>query len=138
MADNRLRKRKAAASEKPPLLRYMGFCGIDDSVSPIHLHLVSAAYPWVEWGILFRTDKEGQPRYPTFSWVEKFTSAKNLKQPLNVAGHLCGDRCQQLLDGDYSFISVLQSLEIKRIQINATEANAVVIDEQKFPSYRES
>ena len=57
---------------------------------------------------------------------------------MNVAGHLCGDRCQQLLDGDFAFISVLQSLGIRRIQINATVANAVIIDELKFPSYRES
>jgi hypothetical protein len=45
-----------------PDLRYMGFCGVDDSVSSLALSLISEHYPWVEWGILFRSDKEGQPR----------------------------------------------------------------------------
>jgi hypothetical protein len=45
-------------------LRYMGFCGVDDSVvNPELLHLISLHYPWVEWGILFRPDLEGTPRY---------------------------------------------------------------------------
>jgi hypothetical protein len=45
-------------------LRYMGFCGVDDSVvNPELVHLISLHYPWVEWGILFRPDLEGTPRY---------------------------------------------------------------------------
>lgn len=54
------------------LLRFLGFCGVDDSVSATHLRLISKAFPWVEWGILFRADKEGSPRYPTWKWVENF------------------------------------------------------------------
>ena len=40
-------------------LRLMGFCGVDDSISAEHLQMISIHYPWVEWGILFRPDKEG-------------------------------------------------------------------------------
>ena len=61
------------------VFRYMGFCGVDDSVSPHLLHLLSAAYPWIEWGILFRSDLEGQPRYPTWEWTISFTEP-NSKQ----------------------------------------------------------
>lgn len=44
-------------------LRYMGFCGVDDSVvNQELLHLLSLHYSWIEWGILFRPDLEGTPR----------------------------------------------------------------------------
>mgnify|MGYP006876835108 FL=1 len=43
-------------------LTCVGFCGPDDSVDPRLLAAISQRYPWVEWGILFRDDKEGQPR----------------------------------------------------------------------------
>eukprot|EP01032_Pedospumella_encystans_P039078 gene39078-44302_t len=46
-------------------MRVIGFCGMDDSVSPDLLALVSSRYPWVEWGVLFRNDLEGTPRYPS-------------------------------------------------------------------------
>ena len=35
-------------------LRAMGFCGVDDSVNPSLLQLISSKYSWVEWGALFR------------------------------------------------------------------------------------
>ena len=45
---------KKARSTK---LRLVGFCGADDSVHPHFLGLISQAYPFVEFGILFRPDK---------------------------------------------------------------------------------
>lgn len=38
-------------------LRKLGFCGADDSVSPRMLGLICQAYPFVEFGVLFRPDK---------------------------------------------------------------------------------
>lgn len=38
-------------------LRKLGFCGADDSVSPNALALIFNAYPFVEFGVLFRPDK---------------------------------------------------------------------------------
>ena len=40
-------------------LRYLGLCGIDDSVNLDHIAMLSEKFPFVEWGILFRPDKEG-------------------------------------------------------------------------------
>lgn len=40
-------------------LRAMGFCGVDNSVSPEILQVLSNEYPFIEWGVLFRTDLEG-------------------------------------------------------------------------------
>lgn len=51
------------------------------------------------------------------------------------SGHLCSTRCQQVLDGDYTFIKSLQSQGFQRIQINATKANDVSIDLNNLSSY---
>jgi len=45
---------------------------------PIHriyrtLHtcnIIAQRYPWVEWGVLFRDDKEGEPRFASRKWVD--------------------------------------------------------------------
>mmetsp|Transcript_8694 Transcript_8694/g.12099 ORF Transcript_8694/g.12099 Transcript_8694/m.12099 type:complete len:318 (+) Transcript_8694:115-1068(+) len=119
--------------------RYMGFCGVDDSVSPQFLHLLSAAYPWIEWGMLFRSDLEGQPRYPTWEWTLSMAKPNtNGTMKLNLAGHLCANRCQEVLNGDFTFVDTLSMIGIQRIQINATAANAVSVDETRFPEYVEN
>ena len=38
-------------------LRALGFCGVDDSVDPNLLGIISNSYPFVEFGVLFRPDK---------------------------------------------------------------------------------
>jgi hypothetical protein len=43
--------------EKDFSLRKLGLCGADDSISPSILGLLCQAYPFVEFGILFRPDK---------------------------------------------------------------------------------
>ena len=62
--------------QHPTPLRALGFCGIDDSVSPGLLSLISAQYPLVEWGVLFRPDLEGTPRYATMEWVKNKVSLR--------------------------------------------------------------
>ena len=76
-------------------LRAMGFCGADDSVNPEHMQLLSIHYPWIEWGVLFRPDLEGTPRYATWSWVNKLCKINtDTGGMMRLAGHLCGSRCQ--------------------------------------------
>jgi hypothetical protein len=114
-------------------LRAMGFCGADDSASPEHLQLLSIHYPWIEWGILFRPDKEGTPRYATAAWVEKLCRInKETGNVMRLAGHLCGERCQQVLDGDAAFIKQLQEMGFGRVQVNATKANSVNVSPDKL------
>ena len=122
-------------------LRAMGFCGADDSVHPELLALISKQYPWIEWGILFRPDLEGQPRYATWAWVQRLAALKKklASEPhddvLKLAGHLCGARCQQVLDGDASFVSELDTLGFGRVQINATVANKVLVEPSNLETY---
>ena len=107
-------------------LRALGFCGVDDSVDPWHLGAISAAYPFVEWGVLFRPDKEGQPRYPSWAWVERLAAVKAVMgNRMKLAGHLCGTRCQEVLAGEHAFVKRIRELGFERVQVNATAANGV-------------
>ncbi|GAX09348.1 hypothetical protein FisN_6Lh282 [Fistulifera solaris] len=110
-----------------PQLRALGFCGADDSVHPHHLVVLAQAYPRVEFGVLFRPDLEGRPRYATTAWVERLShamasvSCSNMK----LAAHLCGSRVNDVLRGDTAFIEQLEKWGFKRVQINATAVNGV-------------
>jgi len=88
------------------------------------LGLIAHAYPLVEFGVLFRPDKEGLPRYASTLWVESFSKVI-LKAKIKAAAHLCGSRVNQVLDGDTSFLEQLSSWGFSRVQINATAVNGV-------------
>ena len=128
-------------------LRAAGFCGADDSVHPNMLVLIAQAYPIVEFGVLFRPDQEGQPRYATTSWVESLAAAvqaanqynndnKNKNSNKNnatttnnnikLAAHFCGSRVNDVLAGNGDdFIQQIINWGFGRIQINATAVNGV-------------
>jgi hypothetical protein len=116
-------------SEKLPkrtVLRALGFCGADDSVHPRLLGLFSQAYPLVEFGVLFRPDKEGEPRYASMPWVEQLSQvARKSGGKMKLAAHLCGTRVNEVLEGDDTFLTQIESWGFKRVQINATAVNGV-------------
>jgi len=111
-------------------LRALGFCGADDSIHPNQLAVISNVYPFVEWGVLFRPDKEGQPRYASLEFVQslsfvvkKYNDVSD--SPMKLAAHLCQRRVNDVLDGDSEFIEKLQQWGFRRVQINATAVNGV-------------
>jgi hypothetical protein len=111
--------------------RAIGFCGVDDSVHPNLLVLLARSYPIVEFGVLFRPDKEGQPRYASTEWVEQLgrvaMSPHGIPQ-VQLAAHLCGVRVNQVLentDEGQLFLMEVQSWGFRRVQINATAVNGV-------------
>lgn len=107
-------------------LRALGFCGADDSVHPNMLGIISHAYPFVEFGVLFRPDKEGEPRYASPEWVQRLSRVANTQEPhMKLAAHLCGSRVNEVLLGNDSFLSTLPTLGFRRVQINATAVNGV-------------
>ena len=110
-------------SEKSMTLRALGFCGADDSVHPRMLVLIAHAYPVVEFGVLFRPDKEGQPRYASFMWVKELATIK--PTCMKLAAHLCGDRVNEVLSGDGTFLEQVAAWGFQRVQINATAVNGV-------------
>eukprot|EP00929_Paragymnodinium_shiwhaense_P119264 TRINITY_DN91149_c0_g1_i1.p1 TRINITY_DN91149_c0_g1~~TRINITY_DN91149_c0_g1_i1.p1 ORF type:complete len:979 (+),score=240.35 TRINITY_DN91149_c0_g1_i1:101-3037(+) len=115
-------------------LRALGLCGVDESVDVELLRLLSSRYPQVEFGVLFREDKEGSPRYPSPAWVEELASqAAACMPPMLLAAHLCGKRCGELLNTgktDYVMKRIVE-LGFGRIQVNATKINGVEIPDMK-------
>lgn len=104
-------------------LRCVGFCGADDSIEPSLLAAISAQHEWVEWGVLFRPDREGLPRYASRAWVDRLGTI-NTKRSMRLAAHLCERRVDELLRGDTSFVAWLHDkIGFRRVQVNATAAN---------------
>ncbi|KAL7434411.1 hypothetical protein ACHAXM_004050 [Skeletonema potamos] len=132
------------AASSSPKLAALGFCGADDSVNHRHLILLGKSYPTIEWGILFRPDKEGQPRYATRQWICRLVEL--LKQndvtaantppppPIRLAAHLCGSHVNNLLSSSTdntcannidTFLTELYIWGFRRVQVNATAVNGV-------------
>lgn len=107
-------------------LRLLGLCGADDSVDPRLLMVLSQQYAWLEWGVLFRPDKEGEPRYASPGWVERLAAARReFGGRARLAAHLCSTRVDEVLRGDASFCERLRELGFGRVQVNATAVNGV-------------
>lgn len=107
-------------------LRLLGLCGADDSVDPRLLMVLSQQYAWLEWGVLFRPDKEGEPRYASPEWVERLAAARReFGGRARLAAHLCSTRVDEVLRGDASFCERLRELGFGRVQVNATAVNGV-------------
>mmetsp|Transcript_37214 Transcript_37214/g.46550 ORF Transcript_37214/g.46550 Transcript_37214/m.46550 type:complete len:286 (-) Transcript_37214:47-904(-) len=111
----------------------LGFCGVDDTVEVedvLQVNKDNNCGSFVEWGVLFRPEKEGQPRFASLGWVKKLVKlSKERDITLRLAAHLCSSRCEEVLRGDSSFVQELHSLGFKRVQVNATKANNVHIDD---------
>ena len=90
------------------------------------LGVISHSYPFVEFGVLFRPDKEGEPRYASTEWVEELSKvSKSLGGTMRLAAHLCGARVNEVLDGKQEFLARIEKLGFQRVQINATAVNGV-------------
>lgn len=126
----------------PNKIRYIGFCGADDSVDPTFLQVLSIHFPWIEWGVLFRSDLQGTARYASPEWVKNLStfvkSSWQQGHSFLLAGHLCFDRCQQILQGEASFVKELYELGFRRVQVNITKANGVSVDPTQLPVYVEN
>lgn len=133
----------ATAASSSPKLAALGFCSLDDSVNHRHLILLGKSYPTIEWGVLFRPDKEGQPRYATRQWVCRLAellsqndtaASANVSPPIRLAAHLCGSHVNDLLSSSTNlscannidtFLTELYNWGFRRVQVNATAVNGV-------------
>ncbi len=83
--------------------KYLTLTGADDSVQVEDLLQLSDKYPFVEWGILFSKSQNGNPRYPTYEWIDELAEAYYYRQesaPEKFSLHLCGENMRLLLKGD--------------------------------------
>lgn len=93
----------------PIQLRCVGFCGADDTVDPAELKEISDQHGWVEWGVLFRPEKAGSPRFASDEWLKRLGQANSAGR-MRLAGHLCATHVDDLLRGDTSFVRKLHEV----------------------------
>jgi hypothetical protein len=73
----------------------------------------------MEAGILWYPDKQGEHRYPTRKWIDRFL--RDFKGQ-NAAIHLCGSALTQFAAGDADTVKL--ATQFKRVQLNLRFENA--------------
>jgi hypothetical protein len=81
------------------LLHTVTITGADDATDIQQLIDLSAEFPFVEWGILVSKSEEGNSRFPSRLWIDRFGEAVKERR-LRVAMHICGRWMRELLTGD--------------------------------------
>lgn len=91
--------------------------GADDNTPISALVHLGAEFPFVEWGILVSKKQEGEFRFPSRSWQERFAWASR-ETPVSM--HVCGEWVRQLLRGALLWSDLPADIRIAagRIQIN--------------------
>lgn len=111
------------------ILNRVTITGADDSIDPGKLAEITLQYPFVEFGILLSSKREGSPRYPSLDWMMR------LKNYLlgNLSGHLCGRWVRNLCMGENDFLSERVGLIdiFNRIQLNF-HSERHNLDKEKF------
>jgi hypothetical protein len=107
-------------------LRFLTFCGVDDSIDPKLLGIISKCYPLVEFAVLLRPDMSGQPRYASLEWLQELVAVqKKSDGEMKLSAHLCGSLVNEILKGDDTMLLRLAEMQFQRVQINATAINGV-------------
>jgi hypothetical protein len=101
-------------------------------VHPHQLAILAHAFPLVEFGVLWRPDRAGTPRYASRARIEALgATARQMHDtgtPMRLAAHLCGSSVNVLLNGGAAATELLEdicNLGFTRVQINATAVNGV-------------
>lgn len=75
--------------------------GADDAVNPELLLDLSQEYPFVEWGLLRSTEREGTARYASEAWSDRcarlFQTWEDARS--RFSAHLCGEKSRRLMSG---------------------------------------
>lgn len=112
---------------------FLCLSGVDDSVSPRTLCDISQEFSFVEWGVNFRAEKQGQePRYASLTWLRQLREEIDLRQqtgkfaPIHFAAHLGGEYCVDVMKGDASLVRTLwEDYGFLRVQLSPTKAHGV-------------
>lgn len=93
--------------------------GADNLTDINRLIELSDKYPFVEWGILVSSSREGAQRFPSCGWIRQFANAVTGKS-INISVHMCGAYVRQFLVGDLDWHVIPDGLldVAQRIQIN--------------------
>lgn len=84
-------------------IKLVTLTGADDSVHPANLAVISAVYPFAEWGILFSNGAAAKPRFPSEIWIRAFANAAQ-QHKMKASAHLCQGYASDLLhNADFSW-----------------------------------
>jgi hypothetical protein len=95
--------------------------GADDSVNPKELIAIAKEFPFVEFGILVSKRSTGQPRFPSYPWIENFSKdVLDSRLDINVSGHLCGSWVNEAFLGRWISLDLPKDFShvVKRWQLN--------------------
>jgi hypothetical protein len=117
------------------ILKFVTITGVDTNSDIDRIIKITKKYPFVEWGILISASKNGEPRYPDKTWIERFRFALRIACGLkvgqyytpNISFHICGKLSRDLLMGKREeiwnkYVPTLSSA--KRIQLNFNLKNS--------------
>jgi len=93
--------------------------GADDNTSIEELFSLSLEFPFVEFGILVSSSREGSPRYPSRDWCRRLNDKIDGRTRISV--HVCGLWAREIFAGTADFRK-FPTLYPARMQINGTTA----------------
>lgn len=96
--------------------------GADDYTDIDQLWEIAAAFPFVEWGVLYSVSQRGVGRYPSKAWLQRLVDriAAGGLTP-NFAIHVCGRAVGDLIAGVGDITSIVQ--HFGRVQVNFRSEN---------------
>jgi hypothetical protein len=108
--------------------------GADDGIDPTELMRIAEAYPFVEWALLFSSDRQGQARYPSIEWMDKYREAcRDNGWQVMTAAHLCGRYVRQLVEHAKWELPYKEFFsDFNRIQLNMTDHHFMSLDLQSM------
>jgi|CXWL01.1.fsa_nt_gi hypothetical protein len=100
-------------------LKFVTMTGADDSIDAADLLPLSKDFPFVEWGILFSEQQEGNNRFPSGAWHVRLANLAAANQ-LNLSAHICGRWVKQICSGDTAIFKRFSWLfeHYERVQLN--------------------
>jgi hypothetical protein len=106
--------------------------GIDNKIKYKDLSNFQDKYPFVEWGVLFSKNKEGEKRYPSMEYIKsEFTG--NLK----LSAHFCGWWAREILEKQNFDLILSLPKQFKRVQLNYNFKNSKGWNLDKLASFCE-
>lgn len=93
--------------------------GADDNTSIEELFGLSVQFPFVEFGILVSSSREGTARYPSREWCRRLSNKLDGRTRISV--HVCGLWAREIFAGTADFRK-LPTLYPERMQINGKPA----------------
>lgn len=91
--------------------------GADDGVRPQDLMLLSAQYPFVEWGILAGA-RNARPRFPSSTYFRELQYLQESEPQVKLSLHLCGVFLEYFMLGSIAHLPADLEKGFRRIQLN--------------------